>query len=179
MPIYTKKGDRGTTGLFASTKETWTIPKNSPRVRAIGSIDEVNTFLGLAAAFSENDSLRQLISDIQRDIFKIGSILAGAPLRITIRSTTKLEGIIDKIERDLPPLKNFILPGGSRVGAILHTTRVVTRRAERELTALARKEEVSPALQKYINRLSDLLFILARKVNKDTGTPEVVWKSKQ
>lgn len=178
MSIYTKKGDKGTTGLFASTKKTWTIPKDSTRIQVLGSIDEINSFLGLAAAFSPSPTLKELLSDVQKELFKIGSVLAGAPLRITIKSTTKLEKIIDMLEKDLPPLKNFILPGGNQVGAILHATRATTRRAERHLTTLAREEYVPGSVQKYINRLSDFLFVLARKVNIDTGTPEVVWKTK-
>ncbi|OGM56391.1 ATP:cob(I)alamin adenosyltransferase [Candidatus Woesebacteria bacterium RIFCSPHIGHO2_12_FULL_44_11] len=178
MPVYTKKGDKGTTGLFASTKQTWTIPKNSPRIRAIGGIDEINSFLGLCAAFIENQSVLEIVFEIQRDLFTIGSILAGAPLTFSASKVKKLEGKIDSMESVLPKLSNFILPGGSRAGALLHTARVVTRRAERELSHLAGREKVNAQIVKYVNRLSDFLFTLARKVNFDLGTPEKIWKSR-
>lgn len=172
MPIYTKKGDKGTTRVFNKTKAT--ISKSDPLIRAIGGIDETNTFLGLAASFSEDTGLKDFLVQIQKDLFKIGSILAGAKLRLSPSRITSLERSIDKMQGSLPPLKNFILPGGSRVGATLHTARVVARRAERDLSALTKPPVV---IQKYLNRLSDFLFVLARHTNHKMGSPEVLWKA--
>lgn len=172
MAIYTKKGDSGETSIFSGKH----LLKSSPRIKAIGAVDETNSFLGII--LSEAPKMREL-KDIQRNLFGIGSILAGAPLRFPKSRTRKLEKEIDRVEGKLPVLKNFILPGGSRVGSRLFFARTLARRTERALVSLNKKEPLAPEILVYINRLSDYLFMLGREVNSKEGREEEVWKGRR
>lgn len=162
MSIYTRKGDRGETGLYKGGGES----KNSLRIEAIGAIDEANSWLGITGGFE----------DIQKNLMTISSILAGADLKLPSTKTKKLERGIDGLEKLLPPLKNFILPGGGKIGAQLHYARTLVRRAERAVVGLSKKEKVKPEILVYLNRLSDYLYIKAREENFKKGVKEDVWK---
>ncbi len=167
MAIYTKRGDKGETSLYdKNSRQNIRVSKDSLRIEAIGAIDELNSYLGVASAD---------LKDIQRDLFTIGSILAGAKLRFPKSKIKKLEKVIDKLEGTLPVLKNFILPGGIQTAANLQYARALCRRAER---AIVRLEIKNQEILAYINRLSDYLFMLARKANYDVGIKEEVWKRK-
>lgn len=163
MAIYTKKGDRGETSIFNGKK----ISKDSLLIEAIGSIDEANSWLGVIGGFEE----------IQKDLMIISSVLAGAKLEFGLDKTKRLEQEIDKLDKILPPLKNFILPGGSRTGAELHFARTLVRRAERAAIALSEVEGLSLNILAYLNRLSDYLYMKAREENFKKGIKEKVWKS--
>lgn len=179
MPIYTKKGDKGETGLFShKPDEKIRISKNSLKVRAIGAVDELDSFIGLGKSFTENKSYIKILSDIQKDLLTIGSIMAGSGLKFTKARTTKLERMIDKWDKELPKLTNFILPGGTSLGAELHVCRSATRRAEREITALSELENIPDNIKMYINRLSDFMFQFSRWVNYKEGTKEEIWVGK-
>ena len=183
MKIYTKTGDDGETGLFGGGR----VSKDSLRVAAYGAVDEVNAALGLARALDPQEFADALLQRIQRDLFTIGAELATpdpAKLRkalarsgaaIAESDVAALEDAIDSHESRLEPLKNFILPGGTPKAATLHLARTVCRRAERAVVALARDEQISPAILRYVNRLSDLLFVLARAANAHAGRPDVKW----
>ena len=180
MKIYTKTGDKGETGLFDGTR----VPKDATRVDAYGAVDELNAVLGAAAAFLEDATMVELLRQIQRDLFAVGARLADPRLsregkaekdRFDPDRVTRLEEIIDRFEAELPALRRFILPGGSRAGALLHLARTVCRRAERRVVTLARETEISPVVVTYMNRLSDLLFVLARAANRRSGAEEVPW----
>lgn len=172
MAIYTKKGDGGETSLFL--KKPTPVSKDSVRVRAIGALDEANSYLGVIV--SEKTELKKSISEIQKNLFVIGSILAGAKLRFSKSKTKKLERVIDRLEGTLPVLKNFILPGGSKAAAKLFFARALVRRAERAVVSLNSVEEVKPEIKVYLNRLSDYLFMIAREVNSQEGRKEEVWQ---
>ena len=172
MAIYTKKGDTGETSIFSGKH----LLKSSPRIAAIGAIDETNSFLGII--LSEFPQLSDL-KDVQRNLFALGSILAGAPLRFPKSRTKKLEKAIDRAEGSLPVLKNFILPGGGKTGAKLFFARALARRAERALVSLNKKEPLAPEILVYMNRLSDYLFMLGREVNRQEGREEEVWRGKR
>ena len=181
--IYTKTGDGGETGLFGGGR----ISKDSVRVAAYGEVDEVNAALGLARALEPQEFADTLLQRIQRDLFTIGAELATPDpdkLRKALSRSgaaigesdiAALEHAIDGHESQLEPLKNFILPGGSPKAAAFHLARTVCRRAERAVVALSRDEPVSPAILRYLNRLSDLLFVLARAANAQAGRPDVQW----
>ncbi len=180
MKIYTRTGDSGETGLFDGSR----VSKADPRVEAYGAVDETNALLGVAAAGTTDTEVRGILHDLQRDLFAVGAQLAdpkwGVKPRkekthITEGRIAELEALIDRAEAEMPPLKRFILPGGSPVGAVLHLTRTVCRRAERQIVALTATVAVSPVLLAYINRLSDLLFVLARLASKRAGTEEIPW----
>ena len=173
MPIYTKKGDRGRTCLFDS--KTKRVDKDSLRIVAIGAVDELNSFIGLTASLSEDKEVKVLLKPTQRNLLTIGSSLAGSGLKFTKRETTKLEKLIDGWDKELPPLTNFILPGGSVVSSHLHCCRSLTRRAERRVVALSNTEDVSPQILMYMNRLSDFFFQMARKVNNDLNLEDETW----
>lgn len=172
MAIYTKKGDGGETSLFL--KKPTPVSKDSVRVSAIGALDEANSYLGVIV--SEKTELKKSMSEVQKNLFVIGSILAGAKLRFSKTKTKKLERVIDRLEGTLPVLKNFILPGGGKVGAKLFFARALVRRAERTVVSLNLVEEVKPEIMVYLNRLSDYLFMIAREVNSQEGFEEEVWK---
>jgi cob(I)alamin adenosyltransferase len=172
MAIYTKKGDAGDTGLYSGKR----ISKNSLVVQAIGAIDEANSFLGVANSFSEDSNLTSKIKEVQRNLFKIGSALAGAKVWVSVKATKKLEKEIDGLEGTLPVLKNFILPGGTRESSLLFMARTFIRRAERLVVALSMTEEIKPQILAYLNRLSDYLFMLARKANFTKKIKEEAWR---
>lgn len=182
MKIYTKTGDAGDTGLFGGSR----VPKDHVRVEAYGAVDELNAALGLAASLEPRDAFADLFPAIQRDLFTMGAELASpepatlakahpSPL-LADANVRALEDAIDAHESSLEPLKSFILPGGAPKAAALHLARTVCRRAERSVVRLTRESPVSPALLRYLNRLSDLLFVLARKANAEAGRPDIKWR---
>jgi cob(I)alamin adenosyltransferase len=179
MRIYTRTGDEGDTALFDGTR----VSKDHPRVRAYGDVDELNAWLGLVRANGPGADVDDVLAGVQRDLFALGAMLADPAHRIASRvekaavgpdDVTRLERAIDTFEATLPPLRRFILAGGCPAGALLHLSRTVCRRAERSIVALDRETVASVALV-YVNRLSDLLFVLARAVNHRAGVPEVEW----
>jgi cob(I)alamin adenosyltransferase len=179
VKIYTKTGDSGETSLFDNTR----VSKADSRVDAYGEVDEVNACLGAARAAGVGDELAGEVDAIQRALFALGARLADPSSRIADRVTkaaiteadiARLERLIDALEGELPPLRRFILPGGSTAGALLHLARTVCRRAERRVVALG-PGQVEPILVVYLNRLSDLLFVMARAVNHRAGVPELEW----
>jgi cob(I)alamin adenosyltransferase len=177
VSIYTKKGDRGESTLFdpCLTKNK-RVKKNHPRLRAIGVIDELNSYLGVVISTSEDQGLQTFLKTIQRNLFIINSLLAGAKLSFPKSKTLSLEKKIDEINQNIPPLKNFILPGGSQTASHLQYARTICRRAERHLVTLSQKEKLPPEILRYFNRLSDCLFTLAREQNFKLGIPEEPWK---
>lgn len=176
MKIYTKTGDAGETGLFGGGR----VPKDDPRVSAYGEVDELNATLGFAAALDPASFESDFIQAIQRDLFAIGAELA-TPNATKVREqvgaerVSAIEALIDKHEATLPALKNFILPGGTPKAAALHVARTTCRRAERAVVSLARDEQINPIIIHYLNRLSDLLFVLARAVNTQAGRADIAW----
>ena len=177
MVIYTKRGDKGETALYdKESRQNIRVSKDSLRIRAIGAVDEVNTFLGVCVSISDDKKLNTLLRGIQENLFRVGAILAGAKLRFSKSKTKTLEKEIDKLEGTLPVLKNFILPGGAPLAANLHVVRVGVRSAERKIVALSEIEEVKPEILTFLNRLSDYFFMLARKVNHEAGVKEGIWK---
>jgi cob(I)alamin adenosyltransferase len=177
MRIYTKTGDAGETGLFDGTR----VSKADPRVDAYGEIDELNAWLGVARAHGVPSEIGDVLVQIQRDLFALGARLADPRHKIAARvekatldeaDVTRLEQAIDHLEVTLPALRHFILAGGSPAGSALHLARTVCRRAERRVVALS---GVDPLVIKYLNRLSDLLFVMARAVNSRAGVDEIEW----
>jgi cob(I)alamin adenosyltransferase len=181
MKIYTKTGDSGETGLFRGKR----VPKHDPRVEAYGNVDECNAALGVSLCHIQNLEIHSIVSILQHDLFEVGADLATPAqdhedprLRIDTEMTAKLESSIDHFEEQMPQLSNFILPGGSLAGASLHYARTVCRRAERSVTKLAEQQSINPEIIRYLNRLSDLLFVLARAENRYAGSPETIWKKR-
>ncbi|OGA00205.1 MAG: ATP:cob(I)alamin adenosyltransferase, partial [Betaproteobacteria bacterium RBG_19FT_COMBO_58_11] len=172
--IYTKTGDNGSTGLGDGMR----VAKNSARIEAIGDIDELNSQLGLLLTETTlPDSLRITLIRIQHELFELGGELSIPNyVRISDAMVTQLEQELDAMNDALLPLKEFILPGGSRPTALCHVARAVCRRAERRLVALNQHEPTSPAAMKYLNRLSDLLFVMCRAISKELGVPDVLWQ---
>jgi len=181
MKIYTKTGDAGDTGLFGGGR----VPKDDPRVEAYGDVDELNAVLGLARAAELMPRIDEVLVPIQRDLFSIGALLATpdrdkmeqhlTKARISDERIAELERAIDACDRELEPLKAFILPGGTQKAAALHVARTVCRRAERRVIHLQREVEIPQIVVVYLNRLSDLLFTLARFANARAGAGEVTW----
>lgn len=182
VKIYTKTGDRGETGLFDGSR----VPKYAPRVEAYGEVDELNAALGMVLSFIRDDEeLRSCLLQVQRDLFVVGAHLADPTARVeakrgdkaslTEQKVTQLEHWIDQCEEQLAPLRQFILPGGSKGGATLHYARTVCRRAERRIVALREQVDVSPVILTYMNRLSDFLFVAARLENARQHRPEIPW----
>ena len=175
MKIYTKTGDAGETGLFGGGR----VSKDDPRVRAYGDVDEANAAIGFAGALEPADFESVLLQTIQRDLFTIGAELAtpdtAKVAKVGASEVGALEDVIDRYEATLSPLKNFILPGGALKAAALHVARTVCRRAERSVVTLSRDQPINPVIIHYLNRLSDLLFVLARAVNKQAGRPDIPW----
>jgi cob(I)alamin adenosyltransferase len=186
MKIYTKQGDDGTTGLFGGDR----VNKDDLRVQAYGAVDELNSALGLAHARvfrsetggQDSIAIDEVLKNIQIDLFVLGADLATPKgketsylPRLDNTHVEAIERLIDELDSQLPELKNFVLPGGSSIGSILHYARAVCRRAERMTVALARSEEVSPLGLQYLNRLGDLLFVLARYANMVAGVEETEW----
>lgn len=191
MKIYTKTGDTGTTALFRGGR----VPKDSPRIEACGAVDELNCHLGGLRSLGLPDEYDRLLHRVQSDLFAIGAVLSTAPSDAGVKPRPKvsraavpalpegteqyLEDAIDRMESFLPPLRNFILPGGSPASAAAHLARAVCRRAERAAVALHRKTPLPPSILTFLNRLSDFLFVLARRLNQLEGKPEEVWKPSQ
>lgn len=179
MKLYTKTGDAGETGLYGGIR----VPKDSVRIEACGTVDELNACIGLVRSQSPDAEVDAILHRIQNELFDIGADLAtlethpkAAHLKIPPTLTPGLEREIDRFEDKLPALKNFILPGGSACGATIHLARTVCRRAERCVVRLAEAETVNPEVLIYLNRLSDLLFVLARTVNHRSGELEPLWE---
>ena len=185
--VYTRTGDRGETALVGGKR----VPKDSLRIEAYGTIDELNSIVGLARVFNEENLhageshqyLDEVLCQVQDELFDLGSELATPPeffqqgmYRVGGGEIARLEKLMDKCQKDLEPLTSFILPGGGRVGAHLHQCRTVCRRAEREILRLSREEEINPEVIKYVNRLSDLFFVLSRWIAKQTGEQEYLWQ---
>lgn len=181
MKIYTKTGDKGMTSLFGG-KRVW---KDDLRIDAYGSVDEINSFLGLAITEISDESIKAVLRKIQNDLFVVGSDLAypreaekpnSKVTRVDASFFESLENEIDKFNSDLPDLKHFILPGGTKGASFLHAARTICRRAERNVIKLSKNEEIGENISIYLNRLSDFLFVLARYENHISQTPDVEWK---
>ena len=184
MPIYTRTGDQGTTSLVGGER----VLKDDPLVAAYGSVDEANSVLGLARSLLPEalGELDALLSRIQHTLFELGADLATLPgsqaeryvRRIDSDDVSELEAAIDRLEAELPTLRHFVLPSGTSAAAAIHVARSVVRRAEREAVAARKKAEVNPEAIRYLNRLSDLLFVLARTVNQAMGVEETRWDAR-
>lgn len=178
MKIYTKKGDSGETSLFGGTR----VPKSNERIEAYGTVDELNSFVGLAASYELSDTGTEYLRKVQELLFTLGADLATPPSsktridRISTDDVSFLEEAIDDLEEDLETLKNFILPGGSQPGATLHVARTICRRAERATVKCVQGDDISENCIKFLNRLSDFLFVVARYENKYAGVREETWK---
>ncbi|MDP3780732.1 MAG: cob(I)yrinic acid a,c-diamide adenosyltransferase [Nitrosopumilaceae archaeon] len=177
MKIYTKTGDDGTTGLQGGSR----ISKSNPRIIAYGAVDEINSSLGIVISNTLDNDISELLTKIQNDLFVAGSDLSNPDIvtsknRITSKMVEYLESKIDQFEKELTPITKFILPGGHPIASQVHFARTVTRRAETMVIALSEKENVNAECKKYLNRLSDLLFVLARVINKRNGITDVFWK---
>ena len=179
MKIYTKTGDKGDTSLFCGQR----VPKDALRIEAYGTIDELNSILGRVQAESSDKRISEIIATVQKELFALGADLAtprSAPSKLVRRFEPKdahtLEKLIDGLESRVKPLKSFILPGGSTIAAQIHVARTVCRRAERAVVRLSRNEDIGTGIMVYLNRLSDLLFVLARYANQAAGIPETTWK---
>ncbi len=176
--IYTRGGDQGKTALGGGQR----VAKHAPRVTAYGTVDEANATIGLAR-LQVSAEIDAVLARIQNDLFDVGADLCTPeqenpphePLRVSARQVAWLEGEIDRVNARLKPLKSFVLPGGGAAAAYLHLARTVARRAERDITLLAAEEAINPEVVRYVNRLSDLLFVLARHAN-DNGDADVLWK---
>jgi len=188
--VYTRRGDQGETSLAGGQR----VPKDSPRIQAYGTVDELNAFVGaarvtaveVAAVEARLTPLAAILLRVQHELFNLGSILATLPedvhskqARITDDDSVRIESEIDRMNADLPALRSFVLPGGSRLNADLHICRTVCRRAERVLIALSRTETVPPEAVRYLNRLGDALFVWSRWVSHVSGAPETLWDPNQ
>lgn len=171
--IYTRTGDKGTTGLGSGER----VDKDSLRIEAIGTVDELNCTVGMVLVHDIRDNLRSTLSEIQHKLFDLGGELSMPGYRaISAEDVTALEQELDEYNAGLPPLKEFILPGGGPASAACHLARAICRRAERRVVSLSRQEAVNPDSQAYLNRLSDLLFVLCRILARDEGGVEVMWR---
>jgi cob(I)alamin adenosyltransferase len=171
--IYTRTGDAGETGLGDGSRVT----KDSPRIEALGVIDELNSAIGLVLTETLSPVVRSTLTSVQHDLFDLGGELSiPGYCAVTETHVKRLEEVLDLFNADLPPLKDFILPGGTRASALCHVARTLTRRAERRMVTLANAEPVSPLVQQYLNRLSDLMFVLCRVVNRDADVADVLWE---
>lgn len=171
--IYTRTGDDGTTGLADGSR----LSKHAPRTEAMGAVDELNSTLGVLLAERLPRAVRAALEGVQHDLFDLGGELSvpGHTL-MSEAHITRLEKLLESFNAGLPPLKDFILPGGTRAAGLAHVARTVCRRAERRVVALAESERIEPALQRYLNRLSDLLFVLGRTLNRAAGKGDVLWR---
>jgi len=186
--VYTRTGDDGRTALVGGAR----VPKTDPRIAAYGEVDELNSVLGMVRSeleggeYTSSPAARELdatLAFLQQELFDLGSELATPPdaayqgmIRIGEENVTRMEGFIDALQPDLEPLQSFVLPGGGRAGATLHLARTVCRRAERTVTALVDSEQASPWTARYLNRLSDLLFVQSRWIASKTGKAESLWQ---
>lgn len=179
MKIYTRTGDDGTTGLIGGSR----VKKHNIRLESYGTIDELNSYIGLIRSMQTDQHADQILEIIQNKLFVIGANLATEESITLIKKQLPckkadidlLEKEMDLMNNDLPELRNFILPGGSQAASFCHVARTVCRRAERKIVELSEKAEVDPNLIKFVNRLSDYLFVLSRKINLDQKTPEILW----
>jgi len=177
MKIYTKTGDDGNTGLQGNFR----IAKSHPRIMAYGTVDEANAAIGIVLTNLLDGDISQLLSQIQNDLFLLGSDLSNQNLndlknRVSLEMIEKLEKSIDLFELELSPLTNFILPGGNLAAAQIHQVRTIVRRAETLVVKLSDKDEINSNCIKYLNRLSDLMFVLGRLINKRKGIEDILWK---
>lgn len=177
MKIYTKTGDGGNTGLQGNFR----ISKSHPRIISYGTVDEANAALGLVLTNSLDVDITKILTEIQNDLFLVGADLSSPNLsniknRVTLDMVERLEQHIDKFESELPPLTNFILPGGDIAAAQLHYVRTVVRRAETQVVQLSEKDEINSNCIKYLNRLSDLFFVMSRLINKRKDRDDIPWK---
>lgn len=183
MKIYTKTGDAGDTGLFGGVR----VSKADPRVEAYGDVDELNSLLGAARCLASAPELRDQLNKIQENLFCVGAELASNPEKplqkslpiVEDREVSALEEMIDHLEAQLAPLTTFILPGGSAAASTLHIARTACRRAERKVVALSNTSPIRPQLLRYLNRLSDLLFVMARHENKSSNIPDIPWTGRK
>ena len=181
--VYTRRGDEGTTSLASGQR----VPKNDPRIEAYGTVDELNSFVGLARDSARGlPELAQILLRVQHELFNLGAILATMPedvhpkqARITAAESEQLEREMDRMNAELAPLRSFVLPGGSRLNAELHICRTICRRAERLTVSLAASSHVDRTALTYLNRLSDALFVWSRWASHQTGTAETLWESNQ
>ena len=177
MKIYTKTGDGGNTGLQGDFR----IAKSHPRIMAYGTVDEANATIGIVLTNTLDDDITEILSQIQNDLFVLGSDLSNQNLndlknRISIKNVETLEETIDKFESELPPITNFILPGGNIAAAQIHQVRTIVRRAETLVVKLSDKDEINSNCIKYLNRLSDLMFVMGRLINKRNNVEDIIWK---
>ena len=177
MKIYTKTGDDGNTGLQGDFR----IAKSHPRIIAYGTVDEVNAAIGVVLTNTLDTDIDQILSQIQNELFLLGSDLSNHNLndlknRISLDMVENLEGVIDKFESELSPITNFILPGGNLAAAQIHQDRTIVRRAETLVVKLSDKDEINSNCIKYLNRLSDLMFVMGRLINKRNGIEDIIWK---
>jgi cob(I)alamin adenosyltransferase len=173
--IYTRTGDTGTTGLGNQKR----VPKDHPRIEAMGTIDELNAQLGLLLAYKVPDPLAQALTHIQHELFDLGGELSIPPtIIINAAQIQSLERLLDTLNEELPPLKEFVLPGGTITAGLCHLARATCRRAERRLVSLAKNETTNPESLRYLNRLSDVLFVMARKLAREGGASEILWEHK-
>jgi cob(I)alamin adenosyltransferase len=184
--VYTRSGDQGDTGLVGGTR----VPKDALRIEAYGTIDELNAIVGLARVFNADTAtgpararIEAILKRLQNELFDLGSELATPPaafyegmFRVTAEDVKRLERLMDECQKDLAPLDSFILPGGGKVSGFLHQCRTVCRRAERIVLRLGREEDIGPWPLRYLNRLSDLFFVLSRWIAKHLGEPEYLWE---
>lgn len=180
--IYTKTGDQGETGLVGGQR----VPKDAQRIEVYGTVDELNAFVGLVRVSARENGLLDLeviLERVQHELFNLGSVLATLPqdlhpaqARVTMATIEQLERDIDRHNAELPALRSFVLPGGSRICAELHICRTICRRAERELVTLSHQEEIPREALLYLNRLSDALFVWSRWVNQALGVAEAIWE---
>jgi len=185
--VYTRGGDKGETSLAGGER----LPKDAPRIEAYGTVDELNAYIGVARQTAEDlliahpalAELDTILKRVQHELFNVGSILATLPKdihprqpRVTQAEITQLEKEIDRMNEVLPELRSFVLPGGCRLNAELHVCRTVCRRAERHCVSLARGEELDPDIVRYLNRLSDALFVWSRWASHTLGVPEILWE---
>jgi cob(I)alamin adenosyltransferase len=179
MKIYTRTGDGGETSLFGGQR----VRKTTARIRAYGTVDELNASLGVAIASGEPDELAETLRQLQQELFMVGADLAtpsgtkeSRTVRVSDEHIRRLESEIDRHDETLEPLKNFILPGGTERAAALHLARTICRRAEREIIELAEQEKINERVIVYLNRFSDLLFVLARTANARAGENDIPWR---
>jgi cob(I)alamin adenosyltransferase len=171
--IYTRTGDAGTTGLGNGNR----VSKNSLRIHSLGEVDELNAVIGLLLTEELPAEVRALLTDVQNDLFDLGGeVCIPGMSMISERQVTRLENELDRMNEELEPLKDFILPGGTRAAALAHMARTVCRRAERMLVGLAQEEALNDGPRQYLNRLSDLLFVLGRALNRAGGRGDVLWQ---
>lgn len=171
--IYTRTGDGGETGLGDGTR----VSKDAPRIEMLGVVDELNSAIGTVLTEPLSDGVRECLTGVQHDLFDLGGeVSIPGYTSVTEAHITRLEEVLDRFNDELEPLKDFILPGGSKAAAFCHVARTLARRAERRMVTLASAESVSPLAPRYLNRLSDLLFVLCRVVNRDAQVADVLWQ---